>query len=116
MKMILKIAYKTIQFIRFGLYVLWEIIIANIRVAWHVITPGSLARPGVIAIPLDCTTDVEITCFANIISLTPGTLTLDISRDRKTIYIHAMFIDDIEKLKQSVKYQFEQPILELLKK
>lgn len=116
MRLILKIIYKTIKLIQFSLYVLWQIFIANVRVAWHVVTPGSLPKPGVIAIPLDCKTDVEITIFANIISLTPGTLTLDISKDRNTIYIHAMFVDDIEKLKKSVKYQFEQPILELLEK
>lgn len=113
MNRILKIVSRIVKFIQFFFYVFWEVIISNIRVAYDVITPGSRARPGVIAIPLDCKSAIEITWLANIISLTPGTLILDISSDRKILFMHAMFIDDIEKLKKSVKDKFEKPILEL---
>ncbi|ASQ45751.1 Na+/H+ antiporter subunit E [Legionella clemsonensis] len=113
MNYFLKPLFKPIKLTRFIFYVLWEILIANLRVAYHVITPGLSARPGVIAIPLDCKTALEITWFANIISLTPGTLVLDISAEKKEIYVHAMFVDDRDYLKKSIKYRFEQPILEL---
>lgn len=48
-------------------------------------------KPGVIALPLSARTEMEITLVANLISLTPGTLSLDVSDDRKVLYIHAMF-------------------------
>ena len=83
--------------------------------AHDVITPRLFAKPGVIAIPLDCKSNVEITLFANVISLTPGTLSLDISADRKCLYIHAMFIYDVDKLKCELKKKFEAPIMEILR-
>ncbi|AAO91081.1 Na+/H+ antiporter subunit E [Coxiella burnetii] len=114
MSRILRYPYKAYLIIKFILFLLWEILIANFRVAHEVLTPHFRARPGVLAIPLDCRTPVEITLFANIISLTPGTLTLDISEDQKTLYVHAMFIDDVDQLKAEIKHKFEKPIMEIL--
>jgi multicomponent Na+:H+ antiporter subunit E len=106
--------WKPIQFLRFFAYILKEIVVANIRVAHHVITPGSIAKPGVIAVPLDCKTPIGITWFTNLISLTPGTLVLDIADDRTALYIHTMFTDDIHDLRLKIKQHIEQPILELI--
>jgi len=99
------------------LFFIWELIIANLRVAHDVLTPRNHMNPGVIGIPLDARTDTEITLLANLITLTPGTLSLDVSEDRKTLYIHAMFIDDgdIERMRRSVKDGFERRILEVLR-
>jgi multicomponent Na+:H+ antiporter subunit E len=72
-------------------------------------------RPAVLGIPLDLEGDLEITFFANIITLTPGTLSLDVSSDRKTLYIHAMYIDDVQQFKQNLKNRLERRIMELLR-
>ncbi|NNJ70240.1 MAG: Na+/H+ antiporter subunit E, partial [Kiritimatiellales bacterium] len=71
--------------------------------------------PGVIGIPLDAETDLEITMLANIISLTPGTLSLDVSEDRKTLYIHAMYVINPEDLRNEIKDGLERRLLELLR-
>jgi multicomponent Na+:H+ antiporter subunit E len=86
---------------------------ANLKVAIDVITPVNDFRPGVIALPLDVKTDLEITIFANLISLTPGTLSLDVSKDKKTLYVHAVYIerDDVEGFKKELKEGFEKKIL-----
>lgn len=76
---------KIFLIISFIIFLLWEILIANLRVAYDVITPRYRARPGVISIPLDCKNDIEITLLTIVISLTPGTLVLDLSVDKKTI-------------------------------
>jgi multicomponent Na+:H+ antiporter subunit E len=68
-------------------------------------------RPGVIAIPLDAQTDIEITVLANLISLTPGTLSLDVSADRQTLYIHTMYLDDPEAARRGIKRGFERRVL-----
>jgi multicomponent Na+:H+ antiporter subunit E len=94
---------------------MFENLKANVRVANDVLTPGTRSRPGVIAIPLDCKNDIEITFLANIISLTPGTLSLDVSSDKTCLYIHAMFIDDINVFKKQLKNKFEKPLLEILR-
>jgi len=108
---------KVHQVIRFALFFLWELILANLRVAYDVATPKHHSRPGVIAIPLDVKTDLEITMLANLITLTPGTLSLDVSADRRVLYIHAMYIDndDIDAARRKIKHGFERRVLELLR-
>ena len=77
---------------------------------------GSLARlfVVVIALPLSARTEMEITIVANLISLTPGTLSLDVSDDRKVLYIHAMFLDYEEELRNNLK-EMEHRALELFR-
>ncbi len=97
------------------LFFIKELIVANLRVAYDVLTPGLQARPGILAVPLDARTDLEITLLANMITLTPGTLSLDVSNDRKTLYIHAMYADDPDAVKLSIKHGFERRLLEVLR-
>ncbi|MEL7089262.1 MAG: Na+/H+ antiporter subunit E, partial [Planctomycetota bacterium] len=82
---------------------------------YDVITPAANRSPAVIGIPLDATTDAEITLLANLITLTPGTLSLDLSEDRRTLYVHAMFADDPEAFCREIKEGFERRVLELLR-
>lgn len=103
------------RFLDFTRFFLWELLLANLRVAYDVLTPTHYMRPGIIALPLDAETDMEITMLANLISLTPGTLSLDVSPDRKFLYIHAMYLVDVELEKQKLKQGFERRLLELLR-
>lgn len=93
---------------------IYELIESSLRVVWDVVTPSHLSRPGIIAMPLDAKTDGEILLVTNLISLTPGTLSLDVSPDGKTLYVHAMFVDDPETLRQDLKTGTERRILEAL--
>jgi multicomponent Na+:H+ antiporter subunit E len=104
--------WKVVSFIAFFL---WELFLANLRVAYDVITPTQYMRPGIVAIPLTAKTDTEITLLANLISLTPGTLSLDVSDDRSVLYIHAMFVDDPDELRHEIKAGFERRVLEVLR-
>lgn len=94
---------KVPQTIRFIVYFIMELLISSVRVAYDVVTPTYYMKPGIIAIPMDAKTDIEITMLANLITLTPGTLSLDVSFDRKTLYIHAMFVRDPEKVRRETK-------------
>jgi multicomponent Na+:H+ antiporter subunit E len=108
---------KMVQVLELFVFVLWELILANLRVAYDVLTPGYRMRPGVVAIPLDAHTDVEITLLANLITLTPGTLSLDVSSDRRVLYIHIMYIDndDLAEVRRKIKTGFERRVLEVLR-
>jgi multicomponent Na+:H+ antiporter subunit E len=106
---------KTVQFIRFALFFTKELLVSSYRVAIDVAKPLPLMRPGVIGIPLDAETDLEITMLANIISLTPGTLSLDVSKDRKTLYIHAMYVINPDDLRREIKDGLERRLLDLLR-
>ena len=72
-------------------------------------------KPGIIAIPLEAKTDFEITLLANLITMTPGTLSLDLSEDRRTLYVHAMYIHDPEKIRASIKNDLERRVLEVFR-
>ena len=101
--------------ISFTLFFLWELLLANLRVAYDVLTPRHHMRPRVIAIPLDARTDVEITALAYFISLTPGTLCLDVSADRRALFIHAMYAPDADALRREIKQGLERRLLELMR-
>lgn len=107
-------AQRVPRFIGFVFFFIWEVIKANVVVAWDVATPNLKCKPGVIAVPIECKTDLEITSLANFITLTPGTLSLDVSDDRKVLYIHAMYLDDEEALLRDIK-GIERRILRLLR-
>ena len=96
-------------------YFAWEMLVANVRVAHDVLTPAYRMRPAVVAIPLDANTDLEITLLANLISLTPGTLSLDVSADRRTLYVHGMFVRDRDSFIRSIKSGLERRLLEVLR-
>ena len=101
--------------IGFAVFIVYELILANLRVAYDVVTPQANRSPAVIGVPLDAETDAEITLLANLITLTPGTLSLDLSDDRKTLYVHAMFADDVDAFCREIKDGFERRVLELLR-
>jgi len=106
---------KVGQVIQFTLIFLKELLISSVRVAYDVVTPTDYAKPGIIAVPIDAQTDLEITSLANIISLTPGTLSLDVSKDRKYLYIHVMFIDNPDELRREIKEGLEKRLLEMMR-
>lgn len=108
---------KVPQVARFAGFYLWQIILSNLRVAYDIVTPKHYMKPGVIAIPLDAKTDGEITLLANLITLTPGTLTLDISADRRVLFIHTMYMveDDVEKTREEIKSGLERRVLQVLR-
>jgi multicomponent Na+:H+ antiporter subunit E len=105
---------KVPQVISFVGFFIWELILANLRVAYDIVTPRHYMQPGVVAIPLDITREVEIVLLANLITLTPGTLTLDISDDRRILYVHAMHIDNLEQFRRDIKEGYERRVQEVL--
>lgn len=107
---------KARQVLGFAIFFLWQIIKANLLVAYTVLSPRYRMRPGVLAIPLDVQTDAEITLLANLITLTPGSLSLDVSSDRRVLYIHSMDLgDDIDQFRREIKEDFERRVLEVLR-
>ena len=69
----------------------------------------------IVAVPLDAKTDAEITMLANLITVTPGSFSLEVSADRSVLYVHAMYVDDPETFRREIKNGFERRVLELLR-
>lgn len=89
---------KMFQVIGFGLFFVWELILANVRVAMDVLRWRPQMEPAVVAVPLQGFSDAEVTVLANFITLTPGTLSLDVvdnvvdgaAQEGRILYVHAM--------------------------
>lgn len=103
------------QVLSFIFYFIYELTKANLQVAYEVISPPLNMKPGIVKLPLDVKTDLEITLLANVISLTPGTLSLDVSPDKRFLYVHAMYVYDKEEFIRSIKDGFERRILQIVK-
>lgn len=99
--------------LRLTVYFLYELVVSSIRVAWDVITPTHLSNPAIIEMPLDVKSDIEILLVTNLISLTPGTLSLDVTPDRSTLIVHAMFADDPDALVRELKGGMERMVREV---
>ena len=106
---------KVIKILQLLGYFIWQLIVSNLRVLWDVITPTHISKPGIIGVPLDAKSDFEIMLVANLVSLTPGTLSLDISADRTILYVHVMFLDDVEAARLQIKEGIEQKVLEAIR-
>jgi multicomponent Na+:H+ antiporter subunit E len=99
----------------FLLYLLKEILVANLKVAAAVVAPSGRLRPAIVAVPLALDRDAEIALLANLITLTPGTLSLDVSPDRRTLYVHAMSTEGPDALRREIREGFERRILEVFR-
>ena len=82
------------QLVSFGIYFVGILIKSNIQVAKEILTPGLQMTPRFIRYPVEGLTDVQLTSLANAITLTPGTLSVDISDDKKYLYLHCMYAQD----------------------
>ena len=98
-----------------GFYFLYELLLSTARVVIDVLTVHNLSQPDIIRVPLEAKTDLEITILANLVSLTPGTLALDISPDKAYLIIHAMFAEDPDKIISDIKNGMEKKLLEAMR-
>lgn len=95
---------------------LLELIKSSLHIAYDIITFRGQMRPGIIRLPLEVSTPAEITLLSNMISFTPGTLSLDLSRESKALYVHVMYLPRSVKVVVPVlKKKYESLVLELLR-
>jgi multicomponent Na+:H+ antiporter subunit E len=104
---------RVYRIIRLALFFLWELVVSSVRVAWDIVTPSHYSNPAIVEMPLDVESDIEILLVTTLISLTPGTLSLDVTPDRRTLIVHAMFADDPEALVREMKDGMERMVKEV---
>lgn len=86
-----------------------ELLVANFRVAADVLK-GDQIEPAVVAIPLDVTSDGEILLLSMLINITPGSVTIDLADDRRTLYVHVMHMKSADETRREIKSGFERRI------
>ena len=99
--------------VKYILMVLWDIIVANLEVALLVLGPSKKLVPAFIAVPLDIQHEFPITILASTVSLTPGTVSAEISEDRQWLYVHVLHLSNKDQLIASIKQRYEQPLKEI---
>ncbi|SJZ81018.1 Na+/H+ antiporter subunit E [Consotaella salsifontis] len=96
-----------------AVYFLGQLMLSAWRVAMVVLRPKLAIEPGIFAFPLSVKSDFEITLLANMITLTPGTLSVDVSEDRSTLYVHALDCSDAEASRREIRDGFERRVREV---
>ena len=95
------------------LMLLWDITVANLTVARLILGPADRLRPAFIRLPLDLRHDFAIVVLANTISLTPCTVSADLSPDRRSLLIHALDVENPEQTVAQLKNRYERPLQEI---
>jgi multicomponent K+:H+ antiporter subunit E len=98
---------------RFAVMVLWDIVLSNIEVARRILGPESAIHPHFIWVPLDITNPYGITALAGTITMTPGTLSAELSEDRKFLLVHCFNVNDIDAQIAQIKQRYETPLMEI---
>ncbi|WP_339486139.1 Na+/H+ antiporter subunit E [Pseudomonas sp. EL_65y_Pfl2_R95] len=105
--------YKPFKLCWFFLRIIGDIIMANLQVAKLILGPQSKLRPAFVEIPMLLEDDLALTMLASIISLTPGTVSADLSDDRKMLLVHTLDVGDEAQLVAEIKNRYEAPLLEV---
>ncbi len=106
---------KTRVLLKFIAFYFYELVTSAVRIAWDVMTVKDYSSPGIIDVPLDAKTDLEISVIANLITFSPGTMVVGLSADRQLLRVHVMFLDDAEAEIQAIKTKLESRVLEVLR-
>jgi len=78
----------------FVVFFVGELVLANLRVAWEVLTPGFSMQAGIVRVHTRCRTQWELLFLANMITMTPGTFTLEVDRDTNDLFVHTLYVTD----------------------
>jgi len=104
------------KMVTYSIMVMWDILVANIQVAWIVLSvPNSKLRPAWIVIPLDLRQPEAITVLAGTITLTPGTVSADLSDEGHSLLVHVLHTDDPGAMAADIKTRYESRLKEIFK-
>lgn len=104
---------RLLRWAEFGAFFFWELILANLRLARDVLRPRLRLQPAIVAVPLQELADWQITLLANLITLTPGTLSLEVGPDRRYLVVHTVQAESLAEFEAVIRREFEGRILEV---
>lgn len=107
--------YKVPRAILFVFFFLNEMVKANLEVTREIVLTKTNMAPGIVAFKHHLNTDFEITMLTNLIALTPGTMVLKISPDKKILFIHALYLQDKEKFIKRLENGLERRLIEIVR-
>lgn len=104
---------KPFTLLRLAVVVAWDVVVSNLEVARRILGPEAAIRPGFVWVPLDLRDPGALTLLAGIVTMTPGTVSADVSEDGRHLLVHALHVTDPAALAGSIKRRYEAPLLEV---
>lgn len=105
-----------LKVIEYGLIVIWDICVANVQVAMLILgKTNAELRPAFIVIPLEITAPEAITALAATITLTPGTVSADLSDDGRSLLVHCLHAPEPDEVVASIKERYESRLKEIFR-
>ncbi|MEX1057282.1 MAG: Na+/H+ antiporter subunit E [Natronospirillum sp.] len=101
------------KLIRFAVLVIWDIVVSNLQAVLLLLKSPQDLKPAFFVIHLDITDPIAITVLANTITLTPGTVSADISSRQERLLIHGLHVPDVEAAIKTIKERYEAPLKEI---
>jgi len=106
--------FRVLRMMAYCLLVIWDILVANVEVAWIILTRSNASlRPAWVVIPLDLKQPEAITILAGTITLTPGTVSADLSDEGTYLLVHALDTDDPDAVRDDIKQRYERRLKEI---
>ncbi len=94
MNQLLTLPARIYHALHFLVFFTRELVIANFRVAWEIVTPGLRLSPAIVRVPIACRTDWETMLLANAVTMTPGTLSLEVDTTDGALFVHSLYVTD----------------------
>jgi multicomponent Na+:H+ antiporter subunit E len=105
--------HKILKILLFILFYAKEVLLANIRMAYLILSRNPQLKPAIIAIPMETVTEAQIALLANLITMTPGSLSIDVSTDRRALYVHVLDNTDPDSVKKEIQEGLQLKVREL---
>lgn len=104
---------RPVRLLVFVGYFFWQVLVSNLVVAREILTPRDRVQAGIVAVPVTASSNLLIMVVANAISLTPGTLTLEVRRDPPTLYVHVLHLHDLDRVRDTIRKMQRMAVLAL---
>ncbi len=104
---------KIVKLIAFVLFYIKDVVITNVQVAYDVLTKKHHMTPGFVAIPVEGLSDRQLLVLSNLLTMTPGSITIDLSQDKQTLFIHAMYIETVDEVREEIISKYVNRVREV---
>ncbi|MDA3942396.1 MAG: Na+/H+ antiporter subunit E [Bacteroidetes bacterium] len=101
---------RLVGIVQFVIFYIIELVVSSSILAYDIMRPRKSFQHGIVAVDIDMKSDTELLALINFVSMTPGSLVVDLSKDKKTLFIHTMYLDDVEEFKKNFKHDFQRRI------
>ncbi len=99
--------------LKFIPFYIWEMIVSSLVLAFDILRPKKSFHHGIVAVDIEVQNETALLVLVNLVSMTPGSLVVAISSDRKTLYVHTMYLENPQTFREEFKKDFEKRIKEI---